>query len=127
MSIYDEGAAGANEARARWALVAMEAMGNETGQKGEAYFPGTLEVGEDVIREVAGDLMANLFHLARLNGVDPAKVVAAGALHYFEEVEEEWQELEQNAIEAAADELTEDFRNRGLRELETFLKNQEEK
>ncbi|MBT2383847.1 hypothetical protein [Streptomyces sp. ISL-11] len=127
MSIYDDGAAGANEARARWALTAMEAMGRETGQTGESYFPGTLMVGAEVIREVAGDLMANLFHLARLNGVDPALIVAAGAMHFVEEIDEEWQELEQNAIESAADELTEDFRKRGLPELEKFLKGEGDK
>ncbi|MEV0445708.1 hypothetical protein AB0I84_17670 [Streptomyces spectabilis] len=122
MSIYDDGAAEANKARAHWALNALEAFGQETGQKGDEYFTGTLTMTEDALREVAGDLLANIFHLARLNGVDPALLVASGAMHFTEEVEEEWAELEQDAIDGAANELTEDFRSRGLPQLEAFLK-----
>ncbi|MBB5123222.1 hypothetical protein FHS36_006702 [Streptomyces eurocidicus] len=89
MGICDEDAAEANRSRARWALIAMEAMGRETGQHGSAYSPEGLMVREEVLREVAGDLMANLFHLCRLNGVAPAAVVAAGAMHFLAEVAEE--------------------------------------
>lgn len=127
MGIYDDGAAEANKTRAHWALSALEEFGRRTGQTGDFYFTGTLAMDEEAIREIAGDLLANIFHLARLNGMAPARIVASGAMHFFEEVEEEWQELEQDAIDAAADELTEDFRKRGLPELEQFLKNQEDK
>ncbi|MCM1967769.1 hypothetical protein [Streptomyces sp. G1] len=122
MSIYDDGAAGANVARANWALTALKSFGEETGQKGDEYFPGSLAMEEWALKEIAGDLMANLFHLARLNGIDPRSLIEAGATHFTEEVEEEWAELEQDAIDAAADELTADFRSRGLPQLEAFLK-----
>ncbi|UFQ16447.1 MULTISPECIES: hypothetical protein [Streptomyces] len=126
MDIYADGAAGANQARAQWAMTALKAFGQETGQKGEEYFSDTLTMEEWALREVAGDLLANLFHLARLNGMDPRIILAAGAMHFTEEVEEEWAELEQGAIDAAADELTADFRSRGLPQLEAFLKGEGE-
>ncbi|MCX5426074.1 hypothetical protein [Streptomyces sp. NBC_00078] len=86
MSIYDDGPAEANRTRASWAVTALEAFGRQTGQN---YTDGTLNVDEEALREVSGDLLANLFHLARINGVDPEEITRAGYLHYEEEVAEE--------------------------------------
>ncbi len=88
-SIYDDGPEEANRTRAHWALMALEAFGKETGQN---YFDGTLNVGEDELREVGGDLLADLFHLARINDVEPELLVAAGYMHYEAEVAEEGEE-----------------------------------
>lgn len=86
MSIYDQGPAEANRTRAHWALTALEAFGKETGQN---YFDGTLDVGDDALIEAGGDLLADLFHLARLNDVEPEQITHAGYLHFEAEVEEE--------------------------------------
>ncbi|MFD4020665.1 hypothetical protein [Streptomyces sindenensis] len=86
MSIYDEGPAEANRTRASWAATALKAFGRETGQN---YTDGTLNVDGDELREIGGDLLANLFHLARINDVDPDEITRSGYLHYEEEVAEE--------------------------------------
>ncbi|MGO4427022.1 hypothetical protein AB4Z54_52060 [Streptomyces sp. MCAF7] len=84
--LYEDGAAGANKTRAYWALAALEAFGRETGQR---YFDGTLDVNDDCLIEAGGDLLANLFHLARINGVEPEQISRAGYLHFEAEVQEE--------------------------------------
>ncbi|MEU7153816.1 hypothetical protein AB0B15_38250 [Streptomyces sp. NPDC045456] len=83
---YDQSPQEANRTRAHWALVALEAFGNETGQN---YFDGTLSVDEAELREVAGDLLADLFHLARINDVLPEVITGAAYLHFEAEVAEE--------------------------------------
>ncbi|MFF8464890.1 hypothetical protein ACF071_29605 [Streptomyces albidoflavus] len=84
--LYADGAAEANRTRAHWALTALEAFGKETGQN---YIDGTLDVGDDVLRELGGDLLADLFHLARLNGCAPEIVIDAGLMHFEAELDEE--------------------------------------
>jgi hypothetical protein len=84
--MYDDGPTAANRTRASWAVTALEAFGRQTGQN---YTDGTLNVDEEELREVSGDLLANLFHLARINGVDPEEITRTGYLHYEEEVTEE--------------------------------------
>ncbi|MFD8789287.1 hypothetical protein [Streptomyces vinaceus] len=104
MSIYDEGPMEANLTRAEWALSALEEFGRYTGQ--DEYFEdatGARNVGEDIMREVAGDLMANLFHLGRLNGVAPDTLIRAGLMHFTEEVAEEIEE--DPAVAAAAEQV----------------------
>ncbi|MFF3672410.1 hypothetical protein ACFYYS_00340 [Streptomyces sp. NPDC002120] len=104
MSIYDEGPAEANQTRAEWALSALEEFGRHTGQ--DSYFGdvvGAGDVPDDVMREVAGDLFANLFHLGRLNGVAPETLIRAGLMHFTEEVAEEIEE--DPAVAAAAEQV----------------------
>ena len=87
-----------NKTRAHWALTALEAFGEQTGQ--DSMLDGTLTVPDDILCEVAGDLIADLFHLARLNDVDPEHLVDRGRMHYDAEVSaeqaakgvEEWEE-----------------------------------
>ncbi|MFE6165817.1 hypothetical protein ACFQ7F_43735 [Streptomyces sp. NPDC056486] len=86
MSIYDDGPAETNRTRASWAVSALEAFGGETGQD---YTDGTLNVDEEDLMEICGDLLANLFHLCRINGVDPEEITRRGHLHFEEEVAEE--------------------------------------
>ncbi|MFI1568904.1 hypothetical protein ACH4ZX_38825 [Streptomyces sp. NPDC020490] len=87
--LYTDGPAEANKTRAFWALAALEAFGLKTGQN---YSDGTLDMGEDALGEIAGDLLANVFHLARFNSVDPDSIVRSGYLHFEAEVEEEREE-----------------------------------
>lgn len=84
--LYEDGPAEANKTRAFWALTALEAFGQKTGQN---YSDGTLDMGEDALGEIAGDLLANLFHLARFNSLDPDAIVRSGYLHFEAEVDEE--------------------------------------
>ncbi|WP_345253384.1 hypothetical protein [Streptomyces hundungensis] len=123
MSIYDNGAAETNKTRAYWALSALEAFGEHTGQR--EYFDGTLTISPEAIREVAGDLVANIFHLARLNGLAPESIISSAEMHFEEETREELEE----AIETAAEELvteaaTELEASTGIARLEDFLKGQ---
>ncbi|MDJ0345566.1 hypothetical protein QMK19_34020 [Streptomyces sp. H10-C2] len=89
MSIDEEGPIEANRTRASWAVAALAAFGRQTGQN---YTDGTLNVDDEALREIAGDLLANLFHLARINDVDPEEIVRSGYSHYEEEVAEEERE-----------------------------------
>ncbi|MGW5336179.1 hypothetical protein [Streptomyces bauhiniae] len=84
--LYAGGAAEANRTRAHWALTALEAFGAETGQN---YTDGTLDVDEDVLRELGGDLLADLFHLAHLNDCTPELLINAGLMHFEAELDEE--------------------------------------
>lgn len=86
VSLYDDGPAAANTKRAQWALTALEAFGRLTGQ---AEGLDTLEVGEDYITEVAGDLVCDLFHLAHINGLAPEAITDAAHLHFAAEIQEE--------------------------------------
>lgn len=86
MSIDDQSPEEANRTRAHWALCALEVFGALTGQN---YFDGTTSVDEDAFLEVGGDLLADLFHLARLNDLDPDVIVSAGYSHFNAEVKEE--------------------------------------
>ncbi|MFE4497106.1 hypothetical protein ACFRKD_32140 [Streptomyces niveus] len=85
-SIYDDGPAETNRTRASWAVIALDAFGVATGQR---YTDGTLNVDEEELNEIASDLLANLFHLARINLVDPDEIVGRAYLHFNEEVAEE--------------------------------------
>lgn len=88
MDIYSKGPAETNRIRAMWALAALRAFGLQTGQA--VMLTGPMDaLGEGVICEVAGDLLANLFHLARLNGVEPGAITSAARLHFDAEVQEE--------------------------------------
>jgi hypothetical protein len=87
MSLYDLDAAEQNQTRATWAATALEAFGTQTGQTG--YFDAPLSIDADLLREIAGDLLANLFHLARINGVEPGVITEAAFMHFEEEVREE--------------------------------------
>ncbi|MFF9481372.1 hypothetical protein [Streptomyces sp. NPDC014733] len=111
--LYSDGAAEANKTRAAWSLHALEAFGTQTGQ---TYFDGSTDVGDDVLLEVAGDLLADLFHLARLNGVEPAQLIERGMTHFCDDVQEEIEEELQSEEKAVAD-----F-NAHFAELEDFLK-----
>ncbi|MGW2227448.1 hypothetical protein [Streptomyces formicae] len=85
--IYADGAAEANKTRAYWALTALEAFGAETRQNN--YLDGTLDVGDDILRELGGDLLADLFHLAHLNGCTPELLIDSGLMHFEAELNEE--------------------------------------
>ncbi|MFG2228060.1 hypothetical protein [Streptomyces sp. NPDC048644] len=123
MSIYEDGAAGSNKTRAYWALAALEAFGGHTGQR--EYFDGTLTIAPEIIREVAGDLVANLFHLARMNDMDPESIIAAAEMHFEEEVREEAEEAIENAAEEVVAEAVTDIAVAdGISQLEDFLKEQ---
>ncbi|NGN68434.1 hypothetical protein G5C51_31625 [Streptomyces sp. A7024] len=99
MSIYDDGPAETNRTRAHWARIALEAFGSETGQ-GD-YLDGTLTIDREALTEIGGDLVADLFHLARLNGCTPEALTAAGVMHFEAEVEEEQTEAEENILSRA--------------------------
>ncbi|WP_069874711.1 hypothetical protein [Streptomyces malaysiensis] len=85
--LYENGAAEANKTRAYWALTALKAFGRETGQ--DDYFDGTLNVDAEALLEVSEDLLTAVFHLARLNHVDPEQITSAAYGHFEEEVKEE--------------------------------------
>ncbi|WP_424214760.1 hypothetical protein ACN20G_23330 [Streptomyces sp. BI20] len=81
-----------NETRAYWAAQACEAMGELTGQTG--YFDGPTLIHAELLTELAGDLIGNLFHLARMNGVEPETLIDFGMDHFKAEVREEEEEAE---------------------------------
>ncbi|WP_137235533.1 hypothetical protein [Streptomyces sp. BPSDS2] len=83
--LYADGAAEANRTRAHWAVTALEAFGKQTGQSVD----GTLDIDEDELRELGGDLLADLFHLGRLNGCAPELIIDAGLMHFEAELDEE--------------------------------------
>jgi hypothetical protein len=113
MSFYELGAAEQNQIRARWAATALEAFGAQTGQTG--YFDAPLSIRASLLREIAGDFLGNLFHLARINGVEPEEITEAAYAHFAEEVTDEERETEEeNAVL--------DFRNHGIEQLEELLK-----
>ncbi|MFJ7205593.1 hypothetical protein ACIQWR_18900 [Streptomyces sp. NPDC098789] len=101
-----------NEERASWAAVACRAMGAQTGQGG--YFDGVTAIQPELLREVGGDLIGNLLHLAILNGCDPREMLMSGVEHFMYELREENEEAEEEG--RLIGEFQENFR-----ELETFL------
>ncbi|GAA4104835.1 hypothetical protein [Streptomyces hundungensis] len=112
MSLYDLSYAEQNETRAEWAAVACNAFGEHTGQRD--YFDGAAQIEPDLLREIGGDLVANLFHLAFLNGLDPRALIEAGVSHFQEELmEAHEEECEEKAVE--------EFRTETLPALESFL------
>lgn len=87
MDIYEDGPVWANKIRAGRALEALETFAEQTGQ---GLGPiSSLAIGEDAVHEIAGDLIADLFHLARLNGATPETLISTALAHFEEEVEEE--------------------------------------
>ncbi|MEH6373670.1 hypothetical protein V7793_04820 [Streptomyces sp. KLMMK] len=102
-----------NEARAEWAAKACEAFGEQTGQRD--YFEGPAQIAPDLLVEIGGDLLANLFHLAALNNLDPCALVRAGFLHFSEEYQEAQEEQRE-------EEAVREFHARELPALEAFLK-----
>jgi hypothetical protein len=89
MNIYDDGAAAANRIRARWALAALATYGKHTRQN---YGFETLDIGYEVLGEVGGDLLCDLFHLARFNDMEPEELFHRGVDHFEYEVREEGEE-----------------------------------
>ncbi|MFE0654358.1 hypothetical protein ACFVZH_38070 [Streptomyces sp. NPDC059534] len=96
--LNEDGAAEANKTRAGWAVTALKAFGSETGQN---YLDDTLVVDDDILRELGGDLLADLFHLARLNGCTPELVIDAGLSHFAAELDEERAEEIEPYLETA--------------------------
>lgn len=76
-----------NRASARGTLTALQAFAAQTGR---AYMlDGTLSIQDDLLREVAEDLLCGLFHLARLNDVAPEDLAEQALSHYDAEVADE--------------------------------------
>lgn len=71
-----------NEDRAEWARTACDAFAELTGQKMEHDLP-----------EIIGDLIANLLHLANLEGLCPEDRLENGKMHFDAEIEEEAEEV----------------------------------
>ncbi|MEU6467497.1 hypothetical protein [Streptomyces sp. NPDC046976] len=88
IDLFTGNAAEDNVTRAHLAAIALEAFGAETGQK---YIDpdGTLQVEREILEEIGGDLLADLFHLVRRSGYTPDLVISAGLRHFEAEVEEE--------------------------------------
>lgn len=89
MDIYADGAAAANNIRSEWAYRALIAYARETGQ---CHEPGWQEDPTEIVAEVAGDLIASIFHVARRLDIDPESLVSSGFGHFNEEVAEEEEE-----------------------------------
>jgi len=75
-----------NEVRAGWALEAVKAFGLQTGQ----IRPGERIDLEDseLFEQIASEFIADLAHLARLNGYDIDHLVDRGIAVYVDEVAE---------------------------------------
>lgn len=97
MCIDDMTPVEANEQRAEWAVTALTAFGGETGQNYFGGFTTVASVGDDIIGEVAGDLIANLFHLAVANGVSPETLIDRAMGHFMEESMEEMEYLSEES------------------------------
>lgn len=69
---------------AEWAHRALAEAAFQTRQTGQFPEHGVLDWDQQCLYEVAGDLIANVFHLARLNGVD-ADALVERARGYFDE------------------------------------------
>ncbi len=72
-----------NEDRRRWARVALDAFGAETGQTDYDYR------NPEHLIEIGGDLICNLLHLADQAGMDPEVLLEKGRDHHDEEVAEQ--------------------------------------
>ncbi|MCG0066018.1 hypothetical protein L0F81_22420 [Streptomyces tricolor] len=80
-----------NRAQAALAAHALQAFAQQTGQ--QLMGNGTLHMPEATFLEVGGDLLADLLHLGRLNGVDPDVLINRGRAHYDAEApteDDEW-------------------------------------
>ncbi|MGK5496415.1 hypothetical protein [Streptomyces sp. URMC 125] len=93
--LYETGAADANLTRAHWALAGLEAFASRTGQA--SMLDGTANIPDDIFMEIAGDFLADLFHLARLNGIDPDSLVGRAREHFEAEVSEEIEEAKEES------------------------------
>jgi hypothetical protein len=82
--------------RADWAHTALVAFAKQTGQSPEAE---NLE-DADCFYEVAGDLIANMGHLADVYGHDAEHAVFRGRGHYEEECAEAVEELHTEVFDA---------------------------
>ncbi|MFB7906383.1 hypothetical protein ACFC1T_08150 [Kitasatospora sp. NPDC056076] len=80
-----------NEKRAHWARVAVK-FAAQTGQHGEAKYLHE----EDCFREVVGDLICDLAHLAASYGHDLEKVIVGG-IHMYEMERRDAEEEEMEA------------------------------
>lgn len=77
-----------NADRAAWAHKALEAFAIQTGELSEvAEFASNWD--EDCLGEVAGGLIGDLLHLARVNGFNPNVLLERGVGHFETEVEDE--------------------------------------
>lgn len=85
MDLYEMSPAEQNQTRAYWAQVGLEAFGEETGQTD--YFDG-VSIGSGELMEIGGDFLANLFHLAVQNGVEPRELTRQALMHFAEEMAE---------------------------------------
>ena len=72
-----------NDLRMGWASYALDAFGAQTGQSGYDYSD------REHLGEIAGDLMANLLHLARGAGMPPREMFDRAWDHFEDEVFEE--------------------------------------
>ena len=70
-----------NAARAAWAYAAVEAFRD--------VCRGSPLDCEDGMQEAIGDLLANIMHLARQEGLDPEAMINTGRMHFEAEEAEE--------------------------------------
>lgn len=75
------------DANARHENQAAAALSAYAKRSGYGLYDGSLDVGADVLREVAGDLLTDVFHLARRNDLEPETIVDAAFLHMNSEAE----------------------------------------
>jgi hypothetical protein len=85
-----------NEDRRTWARAALDAFGEQTGQTGYDYSDA------EMLEEIAGDLICNLFHLADAAGLDPNKLIERGRFHYDDEVEDPEDDCDECGMPAPA-------------------------
>jgi len=78
-----------NHTRALWARKALMAFAAETGQTADLEYLSDPERDRGWFLEVAGDLLADLFHLADAVGVEPEELVERARYHHDAEVAEE--------------------------------------
>lgn len=85
-----------NSDRADWAIAALEAFAEQTGQ----------DKSGDLANEpatVVGDLLTDLMHYCGQNGLDFTKILKDAKRTYEEELAEDDDDGEEEADEAAAD------------------------
>lgn len=73
-----------NACRAEWAREAVATFGHLTRQTDPEYL-----TDPDGIREICGDLIADIFHLAATVGVTPDQLIELAVSYFEEEVAEE--------------------------------------
>ena len=69
--------------KCKWASAALDAYGAHTGQNGYDYSD------PELLAEIAGDLLADLFHLAAAADLAPEAISHNGWLHYSAEEHDE--------------------------------------